>query len=384
MSSPSSSASDGASGGSQPGYAPGPVEIRAGAAHYPAFVGPGASRRLPEWLHGAGLTGRPRVIADANVWARHGGPIAAALRRLGCGLEVATVDGGEEQKSLASAAKLYDWLLEVGTTRGDCVLAVGGGVVGDLVGFVAATFLRGLPLVHVPTTLLAQVDSSIGGKVAVNHHLGKNLIGAFHQPSLVVADTDLLRSLPAREYRAGWAEIVKIAMIADGELFRTLDAHAGRLLGHQDDELLGRVIRRAVELKGQVVGEDEREDGRRVILNYGHTIGHALEAATAYGRYLHGEAVAIGMGGAAFIAHRRGLLDDADLQAQADLLGRFGLAVRAEAVAADALRGPLSRDKKARGKAIQWVFATGIGAVTTRRDISAEEIDLALRAVGCT
>ncbi len=361
-----------------------PVQIRAGAGRYQAWVGPGAIDGLAQQLEQAGLRGRPRIVADERVWASHGPRIEAGLTAAARDFRVTLVPSGEDQKSVGQAERLWDWLIEVGTDRGDCVVAIGGGVVGDLAGFVAATFLRGLALVQVPTTLLAQVDSSIGGKVAINHRLGKNLIGAFHQPSLVVADTRLLASLPEREYRAGWAEIVKIAMIADAALFRTLQEHAGALLRFEDERLLGNVIRRAIELKGRVVGEDEREDGLRVILNYGHTIGHALEAATGYRRYLHGEAVAIGMAGAGQIARRRGLLSEADLAAQADLLRRFGLPAQAEGLAVEALLGPLGRDKKARGKTIQWVLASGIGAVTTVRDVTPAEVEAALRAVGCS
>jgi 3-dehydroquinate synthase len=237
--------------------------------------------------------------------------------------------------------------------------------------------------VQVPTTLLAQVDSSIGGKTGVDHALGKNLIGAFHQPSLVVADTRLLETLPTRDYRAGWAEIVKMAMIADANLFRTLEAHAEALLRFEQPDLLGDVIRRSIELKGQVVGADERESGLRVILNYGHTIGHALEAATGYRHLLHGEAVSIGMRGAGFIARERGTLAGGDFDAQQALLGRFGLPNRADGIAADDLLGPLSRDKKARGSTIQWVLADGIGSVTTARDVSADEVLAALREIGC-
>ena len=363
---------------------PPPVEIRAGERSYAAVIGPGVLAELPRWLTRAGLGGRARIVADERAWSAHGAALQAGLRADNRDAEVLTVVGGEEQKSLAGAERLYDWLIRTGTERGDCVVAMGGGAVGDLAGFAAATFLRGLPLVQVPTTLLAMVDSSIGGKVAVNHRLGKNLIGAFHQPALVVADTRTLRSLPAREYRSGWAEIVKIAMIADGQLFAEMRDNVDRLLAFEDEYLLGRVIRRAVELKGGIVGEDEREDGRRIILNYGHTIGHALEAATGYGRYLHGEAVAIGMHGAAQIAQRRGLLDDAAGRAQAKILAAFGLPSRAEGVAAQELLGPLSRDKKARGKAIRWVLATGIGSVTTANDVSAAEVADALRAVGCS
>ena len=360
------------------------VQIKAGTSSYEALVGPGASAEIGPAIVRAGLKGRPRVIADRTVWQQFGGPIEASLRELGRDVQVLATDGGEERKTLRSVESMYDWLIEVGTDRGDFLVAVGGGVIGDMVGFVAATFLRGIPVVQVPTTLLAQVDSSIGGKTGVDHRLGKNLIGAFHQPSLVVADTRLLETLPARDYRAGWPEIVKIAMIRDAELFRTLEANAEALLRFENPVLLGDVIRRSIALKGEVVGADERESGLRIILNYGHTIGHALEAATGYRHLLHGEAVAIGMRGAGFIARERGTLPAADFAAQQALLGRFGLADHVDGIAADDLLGPLSRDKKARGSTIQWVLANGIGSVTTARDVTVEELGAALREIGCT
>jgi 3-dehydroquinate synthase len=359
------------------------VQIKAGASTYEALVGPGASAEIGPAIARAGLKGRPRVIADRNVWQRFGGPIEASLRTLGRDVQILATDGGEERKTLGSVEAMYDWLLSAGTDRGDFVIAVGGGVVGDMVGFVAATFLRGIPVVQVPTTLLAQVDSSIGGKTGVDHRLGKNLIGAFHQPSLVVADTSLLETLPEREYRSGWSEIVKMAMIRDADLFRTLEAHAEALLQFEQPILLGDVIRRAIELKGQVVGADERESGLRIILNYGHTIGHALEAATGYRLLLHGEAVAIGMRGAGFIARQRGTLSASDFATQQALLGRFGVPDRADGISADELLGPLSRDKKARGSTIQWVLADGIGSVTTARDVTLDELRAALREIGC-
>src|SRR5688572_2380453 len=382
MSSPSSSApSSDAVSDARLVSDPRAVRIKAGASSYEALVGPGASAEIGPAVERAGLKGRPRVIADRNVWERFGGPIERSLRDLGRDVQVLATDGGEERKNLASVETMYDWLIEVGTDRGDFLVAVGGGVVGDMVGFVAATFLRGIPVVQVPTTLLAQVDSSIGGKTGVDHRLGKNLIGAFHQPSLVVADTRLLESLPEREYRSGWSEIVKMAMIRDADLFRTLEANAEALLRFEQPVLLGDVIRRSIELKGQVVGADERESGLRVILNYGHTIGHALEAATGYRHLLHGEAVAIGMRGAGFIARERGTLAADAFAAQQSLLGRFGLPDRAEDVSADDLLGPLSRDKKARGSTIQWVLADGIGSVTTARDVTPEELGAALREI---
>jgi 3-dehydroquinate synthase len=360
------------------------VRIKAGTSTYEALVGPGASAEIGPAVERAGLHGRPRVIADRNVWQRFGGPIEASLRALGRDVQVLMTDGGEERKNLRGVEAMYDWLIEVGTDRGDFVVAVGGGVIGDMAGFVAATYLRGIPVVQVPTTLLAQVDSSIGGKTGVDHRLGKNLIGAFHQPSLVVADSRMLESLPEREYRSGWSEIVKMAMIRDADLFKTLQANAEALLRFEQPVLLGDVIRRSIELKGQVVGADERESGLRIILNYGHTIGHALEAATGYHHFLHGEAVAIGMRGAGFIARERGTLAADAFAAQRALLGRFGLPDRADGVSAEDLLGPLSRDKKARGSTIQWVLANGIGSVTTARDVTPEELGAALREIGCT
>jgi 3-dehydroquinate synthase len=359
------------------------VTIKAGAFTYEALVGPGAAAEIGAAILRAGLKGRPRVIADKNVWDRIGSTVEASLAELGRDVQVLVTDGGEEKKHLASVEAMYDWLIQVGTDRGDFVVAVGGGVIGDMAGYVAATYLRGIPVVQVPTTLLAQVDSSIGGKTGVDHRLGKNLIGAFHQPSLVVADTSVLESLPQREYRSGWSEIVKMAMIRDSELFSTLDGHAEQLLKFEEPVLLGNVIRRAIELKGEVVGADERESGLRIILNYGHTIGHALEAATGYRHLLHGEAVAIGMRGAGFIARERGTLPASAFEAQQALLGRFGLPNRADGIAAADLLGPLSRDKKARGSTIEWVFADGIGTVTTARDVTADELAAALHEIGC-
>ncbi|MDP8925052.1 MAG: 3-dehydroquinate synthase, partial [Chloroflexota bacterium] len=292
MSSPTSSAPASSTAASD-----GPVQIRTGSSQYEAWVGAGLLERLPELLERAGLRGRSRVVADETVWRLHGGAIEAALRDAGRDVALYTLPGGEEHKTLADAERMYDWLIEAGTDRGDHVVAVGGGVIGDMGGFVAATFLRGIPVVQVPTTLLAQVDSSIGGKTGVDHRLGKNLIGAFHQPSLVVADTRFLRTLPEREYRSGWAEIVKMAVIMDADLFARLERRAETLLRFEDEVALAHAVRRSIELKGEVVGADERESGLRVILNYGHTIGHAVEAATGYRRLLHGEAVAIGMAG---------------------------------------------------------------------------------------
>src|SRR4051812_47139397 len=283
------------------GRGPAAFEVCTASRTYPVVVGPGVLETLPEWLERTGLQGRLWLIADQAVYARYGQRVEASLRAAGRAVQARTVPSGEEHKTLAQMAELYDWLLGERVERRDAILTLGGGVVGDMAGFVAATILRGIAFVQLPTTLLAQVDASIGGKVAVDHPRGKNLIGAFHQPSLVVADTATLATLPPRELAAGWAEVVKTGVILDADLFALLEREADALRVAQPGATEA-AIRRCMELKGAVVGEDERESGRRAILNYGHTIGHAIEAATSYGRYLHGEAVAIGLRAAAHIA----------------------------------------------------------------------------------
>ena len=311
--------------------------VRAASASYPVFVSWGALPDLGRRLAQAGLGGRAFLIADANVHERWGAAAEEALRSAGFGVAVYTVPAGEASKSLETASAIYDWLVAQRAERGEAIVALGGGMVCDLAGFVAATFARGLPLVHVPTCLLAMVDAAVGGKVAVDHPQAKNLIGAFYQPRLVLADVSVLQTLPPRELTAGWAEVIKHALILDEELLRLLEENAedAQCL---NPEVAERVIARSVALKAAVVSEDEREEtGRRTILNYGHTIGHGLEAAAGYAGLLHGEAVAVGMSGAARIAVRLGMLPPEVAQRQDALLARFGLPLRAPGV--DAAEG---------------------------------------------
>jgi 3-dehydroquinate synthase len=284
-------------------------------------------------------------------------------------------------KTMAGAEQAYDWLIQQGTERGDTVVALGGGVIGDLAGFVAATYLRGVPLVQVPTTLLAMVDSSIGGKVAINHRLGKNLIGAFHQPRLVLADVGFLSTLPTRELAAGWAEVVKMGLILDEELFAQLEADPAGLLTLRP-QLTVAAIARSVELKARVVAEDERETGQRMLLNYGHTVGHAIEAATHYGRLLHGEAVAIGMRVAAEMSVALGMLAQVEAERQSALLDRLGLPHAVAGVQSADLWGPLRRDKKARQSRLRWVLLERLGHATVRDDVPVELVEAALRRAG--
>ena len=356
------------------------IDLQPGGLACRVVVGSQVLERAGEELDAAGLRGRIRLVADETAWRLHGARLRGGLAAAQRPVDWMTLPSGEEFKTLQTLSRVYDWLLEVGVERGDCLMAMGGGVCGDLAGFAAATILRGIALVQVPTTLLAQVDSSIGGKTGINHPRGKNLIGAFHQPRLVLADLSTLATLPRRELAAGWAEVVKMAMTLDGPFFEELEHDAAALL-ELDLERAGQAIARAIELKGEVVAEDEREASRRMVLNYGHTIGHALEAATGYQRYLHGEAVAIGMAGEALIAEKLGLLRADDRARQAALLSRLGLPQRCPAVAAAALWQPMSQDKKVRDQRLTWVLPTGIGQVTLRRDVADELVAEVLHAM---
>ena len=283
------------------------------------------------------------------------------------------IPDGEEHKNLAWLALLYDKLVDAGIERDGAVIALGGGVVGDLAGFAAATYLRGVPCVQVPTTLLAQVDSAIGGKTGINHVAGKNLIGAFAQPRFVLADVETLRTLPRRELTAGLAEVIKYGIIFDPELFALIE-HELPAIQRLDRDLLVRIVRTSCALKALVVAEDETEGGYRAVLNFGHTVAHGLESLTEYKQYLHGEAVAIGMVAAARVSRRLGLCDDAVYQRIRSLLERCGLPTE---VPADLRGGPLAlamrTDKKARGGAIKFVCVEAIGKTRFER-LTCDEI----------
>jgi 3-dehydroquinate synthase len=295
------------------------------------------------------------------------------------------------------AIKVYDFLVEHRAERDDMIVALGGGMVGDLAGFVAATFLRGMPWIQVPTSLVAMVDASIGGKVGVNHPEGKNLIGSFYQPSFVLADVQTLTSLPRRELTSGWAEVIKHGLILNKEFFEFLETNVNRLT-KLEPELLTQAIARSAAIKAQVVSQDEKErEGKRTILNYGHTIAHGLEAATQYKRFLHGEAVAIGMTGAAKLSQRLSLLPSGAVERQQALMQKFGLptSLRAEAASPDLSGSGRKRsnlklsltevtkamelDKKVRGKAIRWVLLEDIGKVVIRSDVPQRDVQAVLQ-----
>jgi 3-dehydroquinate synthase len=347
------------------------IPLESSSGRYQVLVGRGLLASTGRLLREAGLEGAVRLVADEAVYRIYGPGLEEALRSDGFKVDSFAVPSGEGSKSLGTASRLYDWMIDRGTERRDLVLALGGGVVGDLAGFVAATFLRGLRLVQLPTSLLAQVDSSVGGKVAVNHARGKNLIGAFYPPSLVVADPDTLSSLPPREFSAALAEVVKMGVTLDRSFFEELEAAGEQMLG-AEPAIMETIVARTVRLKARVVQEDERESGLRAILNYGHTIGHGVEAASGYSRYRHGEAVAIGMAGAAAIAVQLGMIDEVDADRQERLLSRLRLPVRCPDAAPDRMWEAMLLDKKSSRGRLRWVLPQGIGRAVTGREVPEE------------
>ncbi len=305
-----------------------------------------------------GIDGRLFIIADERVAERTDNSLAQTLAANGHDVATYLVPAGEESKNLRQAERIYHWLAERRAERKEAILAFGGGVVGDLAGFVAATYLRGMTLVQVPTTLVAQIDSSIGGKVAVDLPEGKNLVGAFYPSLLTCIDTRFLETLAPRDLLAGWAEVVKTALLFDAPLFAEIAARGPADL---TPAFLLEVVPRCVRWKQQVVAEDPKEQGIRALLNYGHTIGHALEAATGYQTYLHGEAVAIGMSGAARIARELGLLRDAAFAEQQRVIAQYALPVQYAGADPAAIHDAIALDKKNRQGRVRWILLEEIG-----------------------
>ncbi|MCY4658227.1 MAG: 3-dehydroquinate synthase [Acidobacteria bacterium] len=353
------------------------IDVTTPSRSYPVHVGEGLTDALGDVLDADGASDRRFVVSSPTVWRAHG----RAIERAVPAAHVILVPDGERSKTTRTVARIYEELLLASADRSATVVAVGGGVIGDMAGFAAATILRGVALVQVPTTLLAQVDAAIGGKVGVNHALGKNLIGAFHQPLAVVADPRVLRTLPRREFRAGLYEVIKYGVIAERGLFERVARDLDAIFAREPDALVP-VIAESCRIKADIVSQDEREGGLRRLLNFGHTAGHAIEAVTKYRRFRHGEAVGYGMLAVADVAVRRGALDEADREALAALIARLGPLPSVRDLSAADIVQATRRDKKVIRGTLHVVLPTGIGTTEIVDDVTERELARALRAIG--
>ena len=338
------------------------VRVELGRDSYDIFIGFGLDRELCSFVAHAGFSGKALIVSDTNVGGLYGQKAKALLSEAGLEAELCLIPAGETSKCLREMEKVITACIEQGLDRHSAVFALGGGVVGDLAGFVAASYMRGVPFIQLPTSLLAQVDSSVGGKVAVNHALGKNLIGAFYQPKAVFIDLDRMKTLPKREIYTGLGEIVKYGIIYDADFFAFLEEHPSEILA-LDPEVLPHVIARSCEIKAEVVSKDERESGLRRILNFGHTMAHAIEEETGYVRYHHGEAVAIGMMGAAYISQELGRIGEDVLERVRRLMQRLQLPTQAEGCTVEHMYRSIFRDKKTVNGKVNWVLMDAVGKV---------------------
>ena len=352
--------------------------VALGERGYAIHVGPGVLREAGALL--APLLARPRVVIVSNpvVAAHWEAPLRASLSAAGIDSDAILVPDGETHKSWSTLHEILTRLLELHAERSTTLVALGGGVVGDLTGFAAAIYQRGMPFVQVPTTLLAQVDSSVGGKTGVNHPLGKNMIGAFHQPRAVFIDTDCLSTLPRRELAAGLAEVIKTAVIRDPVFFEWLEANLPRIEARDADALV-HAVAESCRIKAEIVAADEREEGERALLNFGHTFGHAIEAGMGYGAWLHGEAVAAGMVLAAELSQQQGLIAGADVGRLRTLLQRAGLPVDAPPLGAARYLALMRHDKKVVAGSIRFVLLRAIGDAFVAADVRETDVRAVLQ-----
>ncbi len=356
------------------------VIVDTGQARYAIRIEPGLIDRVGPELGVLGLRGAAFLVADDQVMGLYGRRVQQSLEGAGFRTVPITIPAGEEHKTTAVAGEVHDAMLAGGVERRDCVVALGGGVTGDLAGYAAATILRGIALIHVPTSLLAMVDSSIGGKTGVDHPRAKNMIGAFHQPLAVLVDPDTLATLPERHYRAGWAEVVKHGLILDAGLVAAIEQDLSAIRS-RDPAAVSRLIRWSGRIKAMVVSQDERESGLRSLLNYGHTVGHALETLYDYRALLHGEAVAIGMHAAGAIGVAMGLLGREDLLRQNAVIAALGLPLEATVSDRAAFDAALRLDKKVAGGRNRWVLLEQIGRAVVRGDVPADAVETGLAAI---
>jgi 3-dehydroquinate synthase len=350
------------------------LQVDVGHASYPIVIGAGLLGNR-ELLNSLIPKGDLAVVTNTTVAPLYLEKLQSALD--GRRLAHCVLPDGEQFKTQQTLSRIFDVLVESRLNRDATILALGGGVVGDMAGFAAASYQRGIGYVQIPTTLLALVDSSVGGKTGVNHPGGKNLIGAFHQPLAVIADVDTLATLPDRELRAGLAEIIKYGCIWDAELFDWLESHIDQLTGRDVPSLI-HAIERSCQIKAAVVGKDERESNLRAILNFGHTFGHAIESATHYETYLHGEAVALGMLMAGDLSHRLGLLDAASLKRIRDLLARAGLPAEAPRIGSAKAADLMRMDKKVLAGTVRLVLLDGLGRAVVTGDYPRQALDATL------
>src|SRR5215510_12322486 len=356
------------------------VDVNLGSRSYRIVVAAGALATVGPRLRDLSVGTRTALVHDAAVARLYGKTVASSLESAGFPVVPIDVPEGEGAKTLAVAQHCWNGLIAAGLDRTSTVLALGGGAVGDVAGFAAATYMRGINFVQIPTTVLAQVDASIGGKTAIDHPLGKNMIGAFHQPRLVIVDPAVARTLPDREYRSGLAEIVKHGIVLDAGYFAELERDLTPLAA-RDLPVLERIIGGSCRLKASVIERDEREAELRHVLNYGHTIGHAIEASTGYAQYTHGEAVSLGIVAEAHLARRLGIADEATTGRQQRILETLGLPVRAPSIDVEPVITAMSRDKKGKDGRIPFVLAPRIGEFRLVYDVPPADIRAAITSL---
>ncbi|HEY2410866.1 MAG TPA: 3-dehydroquinate synthase [Pirellulaceae bacterium] len=355
------------------------ISVALGDRSYEIEISRGNLRGIAAFIQQHRPCSHAIVITDSNVGPLFAQPINQSLSAAGIRTDLLTVPAGETSKCVAQAEQLWNELAARNADRKTVVIAVGGGVIGDLAGFIAATYARGLSFIQIPTSLLAQVDSSVGGKVGINLPAAKNIVGAFWQPVGVLIDLDVLQTLPEREFRSGLAEVVKYGVIMDAEFFNYLEQHADAI-GRRDSDRLEHIVAQSCRLKALVVADDEREEtGRRAILNYGHTFCHAIEQVSGYGQFLHGEAVAIGMICASRLAEDLGYIDAAMTQRQQQLLKQLGLPVAVPALDENALLTAMQHDKKTENGKLRFVLPRQMGHVEVISGVEAERVRKALR-----
>jgi 3-dehydroquinate synthase len=362
---------------SAPSAAPTRINVAAAAGPYSVLIGNDTIRSLGREMDAAKLGKRRILISSERVWNFHG----ERFGKLGADRTPILIEDGERYKNLNTVARLLDALVKVQADRSTVIVAVGGGVIGDMVGFSAATYLRGIPIVHVPTTLLAQVDSAIGGKTGVNHPLGKNLIGSFHPPSLVVADPIVLESLPRREFRAGLYEVIKYGVISDPALLDRMRESITAIFA-RDGDAVAPLVAASCRIKAQVVSADEREAGLRRILNFGHTVGHALESVTKYKQFRHGEAIGYGMLAALAIGVARGITPKSLYEEVEALITQLGPLPSVADISAKEVFAAIGRDKKVVNGTLHFIAASDRGKTVELTDVTEKEIKAALKKIG--